>query len=279
VLPEDAEGEVATFFRHSYYENGVREVRPRFSVAEIQHVRPKADEDQALYYAKTASAYSAMHDSTTEHEHYRALAFIQMACDMLDLKTLLDVGSGTGRGVRFLLERGRDARGIEPVSALIAEAEKSGIPKGRLVEGSGYALPFQDHSFDAVLECGVLHHVANPSLVISEMMRVSRKAIFLSDNNRFGQGTTMARVVKLALYKLGLWNVAMFLQTKGKMYKFSEGDGIYYSYSVFESYNQLYEWADKIWIIPTASTKPEKSLLHPLTTSSHVLLCALKEAR
>lgn len=235
-----------------------------------------AAELQALYYTKTASVYDAMHIDCKTDEHYYALGFIEMLCDALGLNTLLDVGSGTGRSVAFLLDHGRDVRGVEPVMALIAEAENKGIPRGRIVEGNGYSLPFEDNSFDAVLECGVLHHVAEPCRVVSEMTRVARHAVFLSDNNRFGQGSYTARMLKLALHKFRLWNAAMFLQTKGNMYKVSDGDGVYYSYSVFESYDQLCQWADKIWLIPTAAGKPGRSWLHPLITSPHVLICALK---
>jgi ubiquinone/menaquinone biosynthesis C-methylase UbiE len=237
-----------------------------------------ADKLQDLYYTDTASVYDAMHTDGETDEHYYALGFVEMLCDTLGLNTLLDVGSGTGRSVGVLLANGRDARGVEPVMALIEEAAKNGIPRGRIVQGSGYSLPFEDNSFDAVVECGVLHHVAEPSRVVGEMTRVARQAVFLSDNNRFGQGSFTARILKLALHKARLWNAAMLLQTRGKMYKVSDGDGVYYSYSVFESYNQLHQWADKIWLIPTAAEKSEKSWLHPLITSSHVLLCALKDS-
>ena len=79
---------------------------------------------QALYYTKTASVYDAMHIDCKTDEHYYALGFIEMLCDPLGLNTLLDVGSGSGRSVAFLLDHGRDVRGVEPVVALIEEAEK-----------------------------------------------------------------------------------------------------------------------------------------------------------
>jgi SAM-dependent methyltransferase len=201
-----------------------------------------------------------------------------MLCSRLGLNTLLDVGSGTGRAVRFLLNHGKDVRGVEPVTALIEEGERKGIPKGLIVEGNGYSLPFPDNSFDAVLECGILHHVAEPSRVVGEMARVARHAVFLSDSNRFGQGNRAIRLLKLALHQFRLLDTAMLLQTKGKRYKVSEGDGVYYSYSVFDSYDRLHEWADTIWLIPSCPGKPSRSWLHPLITSSGVLLCALKDA-
>ena len=87
------------------------------------------EEFQREYYTRTALRYDDLHTSCKEDEHYAALMFIELLCQRFNLATLLDVGAGTGRGVRFLLERGRDVRGIEPVTALIQEAEKRGVPK------------------------------------------------------------------------------------------------------------------------------------------------------
>src|SRR5207253_1727294 len=105
--------------------------------------------------------------------------------------SLLDVGAGTGRGIKFFMERNPDLKivSIEPVQALIDEAIKGGVPEGIVAQGRGEALPFNDRAFDAVCEFGVLHHASNPDEVLAEMMRVARKAVFISDTNRFGQGS------------------------------------------------------------------------------------------
>jgi ubiquinone/menaquinone biosynthesis C-methylase UbiE len=240
---------------------------------------PSAEEIQREYYSRTASQYDTMHMACEDREHYAALRFIDALCERFGLETLLDVGAGTGRAVRFLLERSRCVRGVEPVNALIDQAEGRGVPKGLIVEGSGYSLPFEDKSFDAVLECAVLHHVAQPDRVVREMIRVSTKAIFLSDSNRFGQGHMAVRFLKLFLYKTHLWNAARFIRTRGRMYTISDGDGLAYSYSVFDSYAQLAEWADFIWLIPLDESKDKRrarSWLHPLLTTPHVLLCAIR---
>lgn len=238
-----------------------------------------AENIQRAYYERMASNYDDMHTSCRVDEHYAALEFIDLLCDRFHLQSLLDVGAGTGRSVRFLLNRRRNIRGIEPVKALIEQAETRGVPKGLIVAGTGYSLPFENDSFDAVLECGVLHHVTEPSRVVSEMMRVAKRAVFLSDSNRFGQGRYAVRILKLGLYKCNLWRAARFIQTKGKMYTISEGDGLAYSYSVFDSYTQLAEWADTIWLVPTGNEQSLRSWLHPLITVAHVLLCAMKSGR
>lgn len=246
------------------------------TIAEVPMSIP-AEKLQHAYYEGTASNYDDMHTSCEIDEHYSALEFIDLLCDRFHLESLLDVGAGTGRAVKFLLDRRRNVRGIEPVQALIDQAAIRGVPKGLIVEGNGYSLPFENGSFDAVLQCGVLHHVAEPSRVVGEMMRVANRAVFLSDANRFGQGRYAVRLLKLGLYKCNIWRAARFIQTRGKMYTVSRGDGLAYSYSVFDSYSQLAEWADRIWMIPTGTEQSVRSWLHPLITASHVLLCALKD--
>lgn len=232
---------------------------------------------QAEYYKATASSYDNMHTLDETDEHYSALHLMHALTDALGLRTFLDVGAGTGRGVRYFLDRERAVFGVEPVKELIEQAELRGIPKGVIVQGIGSSLPYEDRSIDAVFACGVLHHVAEPSRVVHEMTRVAKKAVFLSDSNRFGQGPFLARLLKLALYKTHLWRTVRFIQTRGKMYTVSQGDGLAFSYSVFDSYEQLAAWANRIWLLPTATDRyAVKSWLHPLITSPHLLLCAMK---
>lgn len=70
------------------------------------------------------------------------------------LENFLDLGSGTGRTVWFFRDRCKVVRGVEPVAALIEQAVHKGVPNGVIVNANGYDLPFDDESFDAVLECG-----------------------------------------------------------------------------------------------------------------------------
>lgn len=231
---------------------------------------------QRRYYTETASLYDSMH-VTTDDEHYVALKYIVSFVHLLPSSSILDVGCGTGRAVKHFSERGMPVYGIEPVQALIDQAvRKNGISRKQIICGTGSFLPFHDGSFDAVCEFGVLHHVPNPDLVVREMMRVARKAIFLSDSNRFGQGSMAIRLIKLALKKMKLWGIANLIKTRGKGYTFSEGDGLAYSYSVFDSYDLLANWAGRIILIPTRKENVT-SWFHPLLTSSHILLCAIKE--
>lgn len=232
---------------------------------------------QHAYYARTAHEYNTRHLSPDD-EHQAALGYISAFATERGLETILDVGAGTGRSVAYLRLRHPNAgiMGVEPVAELIAEAAEAGIPDGVIVQGQGQSLPFPNGSFDAVCESAVLHHVKRPEEVVSEMMRVARKAIFLSDSNRFGQGSMPARLVKLAAYQMRLWPCLNFLKTRGKGYTLSEGDGLSYSYSVYDSLDQLSAWADTIVIVPT-QRGAAVSRLGPLLVSGTVLLCAFKE--
>jgi hypothetical protein len=108
------------------------------------------------------------------------------------------------------------------------------------------------------------------------MLRVAKKAVLISDSNRFGQGSRTARLIKLGLYKSKLWGAYNYLRTSGKGYRITEGDGVAYSYSVYDSFELISQWADKI-IFYSSVDKKARSWAHPLLNSGAVLLCALKE--
>jgi len=234
---------------------------------------------QQEYYERTAHLYDAEHVREGD-EHYVALKHMSGLFELVGISSVLDVGCGTGRGMKYFLQQkpGITVHGVEPVAALIDQAVKAGfVPADLITEGFGEALPFADGSFDAVFECGMLHHVKEPNRVVREMMRVSRKAVFLSDENRFAHGSMFSRWAKLLLCKAGVFGAAYRLKTLGKGYRFSEGDGLAYSYSVFDSFGIVSEWADRVIVVPTDDVVMGKSLFHPLLTSFHVLLCAVRD--
>lgn len=237
----------------------------------------RPEEIQREYYRRTAARYDEQH-VRDDDEHGRALRFISTQLASSSIDSLLDVGSGSGRALRFFLGRHPQLRlrGIEPVEALIGEAERAGVPHGLIDRGRGEALPYRDGSYDAVCGFGILHHVKQPNAVVREMTRVAKRAVFISDSNRFGQGSLGARRVKLLLWRMRLWKVANFVKTRGKGYVMTEGDGLAYSYSVFDSLDTLTAWADRVLLVPTVPCRAT-SWSHPLLTAGHVLVCALRD--
>ena len=85
---------------------------------------------------------------------------------------VLEVGVGTGRVAKPLLERGIELTGVDPSRGMLSRARSKGLP--RLVRGSGYRLPFRDGAFDVSLFVHVLHVLDDPRRAIDEGRRVGR---------------------------------------------------------------------------------------------------------
>lgn len=212
----------------------------------------RGTEIQREYYANTAVQYDAMH-LETDKEHEFALAILYGLIDYLAIDSVLDIGSGTGRVIQYLKNRrsGIHIIGIEPVAELRDIGHQKGIDAKSLIDGDVEKLDFDNDSFDLVCEFAVLHHVPTPQVAVAEMLRVAKKAIYISDTNRFGQGNWLNRKLKQTLKSLGLWNTANWIKTGGKKYIFSEGDGVAYSYSVFDNYYQIKQACRSVHIFNT----------------------------
>jgi ubiquinone/menaquinone biosynthesis C-methylase UbiE len=226
---------------------------------------------QRRHYAQTAAAYDGRNGP--KDEHYVALGFMVGMLDYLDATSVLDIGSGTGRTLKYLQQHAPEVRrrGIEPVDELRSIAYDNGVSPEELTRGDGAHLPFADGEFDVVSEFAVLHHVRHPESVVREMLRVARKAIFISDCNRFGQGTFTNRVIKQLLGTAKLWPLANLLKTLGKGYDYNENEGIFYSYSVFDNYDLVRTSCRRVHTMNTVSAGT-----NPYRTASHVALLGIK---
>ncbi len=228
---------------------------------------------QRQYYADTAAKYDAMQISEQD-EHQFALAILSAMIEFHGIKSVLDVGSGTGRALRYLKSRHPGVRfvGIEPVAALRKVGHQAGLSPDELKDGDINALAAAYGEFDLVCEFAVLHHVPKPKQAVAEMLRVARKAIFISDANNFGQGGPMSRCLKQTINALGLWRAFDWLRTGGKGYHVSAGDGLFYSYSVFNDYGQLREACRSVHLFNTADAGPSLARSAP-----HVAFLGIKK--
>lgn len=78
--------------------------------------------------------------------------FINEVKANVDKRTkLLDIGCGTGKTVKLLAPRLKEAWGIDPTPVLIKAAKKGAPPNARFRLADGRALPFPDESFDVVI--------------------------------------------------------------------------------------------------------------------------------
>ncbi len=227
---------------------------------------------QQQYYTETARHYDEQHLQEKD-EHYFAISLLAGVIPFFDIQSVLDVGAGTGRALLYLNERCPQVRvtGIEPVEALREQGYAKGLTREQLIDGNANALNFPNGSFDLVTEFAVLHHVPEPSRVVAEMLRVAKIGIFISDGNRYGQGSPLGRFSKQMLGALGLWKAANFIKTLGKGYSMSGGDGLFYSYSVFDNYAQIRAACKSIYLINT-----QDAGISAYRSAPHVALLAIK---
>ncbi|HMG84957.1 MAG TPA: class I SAM-dependent methyltransferase [Terracidiphilus sp.] len=231
-----------------------------------------AIEIQRRYYAETAERYDNIHGNSNV-EHNFALQFMISACRYLGIRSILDVGSGTGRALLEVKSAIQDISvvGVEPSHDLRKVGHSKGLGDTELVDGDAMKLNYQDGSFDLVCEFGALHHIPVPSEAVAEMLRVARTAIFISDCNNFGQGSRLSRLVKQMINAAGLWSLLYRVRTKGKGYTISANDGLAYSYSVFNDFAQIEKSCASVHMLNPLAAGPNL-----YRTASHVALLGLK---
>lgn len=227
---------------------------------------------QSAYYANTSADYDSMHLNRKD-EQYFALAFLTGMLDYLEARSVLEIGAGTGRCLTYIkAARGSiQVCGIEPVDELRAIARSKGLSAQEMRAGNALNLEFEDNHFDVVCAFAVLHHVKHPDRVIDEMLRVAKKAIFISDANNFGQGSWMSRSAKQLLNAARLWPIANLIKTHGRGYSITNGDGLAYSYSIFSDYARIKERCRSVHLLNTGVANPNL-----YRTAGHLALLGIK---
>lgn len=99
----------------------------------------------------------------------------------------------------------------------------------------------------------------SPDLIASEVNCVAKQAVAISVAN-----------LKLAVYSSGLWPVADFVKTRSIGNTNSEGDGLAYSYTVFQNLRQLQKRWNRVNVIATAGRSD--GAFGPRMTATHLLL-------
>lgn len=116
-------------------------------------------------------------------------------------KTILEVGCGFGRNIKFLKTEGVSAviTGVDISRKMIRKARKYVPQKGiTFVQGDIRHLPFKDKSFDVVFTHGVLMHVSQTDVEVafSELCRVAKNAVYLIEQNYGGNEYTFIHPYK-----------------------------------------------------------------------------------
>jgi ubiquinone/menaquinone biosynthesis C-methylase UbiE len=92
----------------------------------------------------------------------------------LTVKTVLDVGTGTGLFAEAFAKQGIRVNGIDPNLAII-QAARNSVPQGWFQQASAEELPFRAGAFDLVFFGHVLHETDDSLQALKEARRVTRQ--------------------------------------------------------------------------------------------------------
>jgi ubiquinone/menaquinone biosynthesis C-methylase UbiE len=140
------------------------------------------------------------------------ICFIRTGADCakvtLGAQSVLDTACGTGRGWLYPARKHPTLpmRGNDLALPLLQQAIQHGVPPSCFEIANSEALPYRDRTFDFVVELGALHHARIPETALSEMVRVARMGVALSDSNMymtdFGKYTLLSNSLIGAAIKL-----------------------------------------------------------------------------
>jgi ubiquinone/menaquinone biosynthesis C-methylase UbiE len=142
------------------------------------------DRERAWWDAKAPDEEQYLADEAIN----RALRWREVERHLAGVRTILEVGAGTGAFSIPLAQRGYIVTHVDFSPAMLALARRNaeGLENVQFVEANAVALPFPDRSFDLVLNmdgaisfCGSLAEQA-----LQETCRVTRKTLILTVSHR-----------------------------------------------------------------------------------------------
>lgn len=111
----------------------------------------------------------------------RVRVLTEHLCDRIPARTsVLDVGSGNGQLAARVAERRPD------VDVRAVDVAVRGGTRFPIAPVDGRSLPYANASFDVVMFVDVLHHTDDPTALLREAKRVSRRWILLKDHTLDG---------------------------------------------------------------------------------------------
>jgi len=120
-------------------------------------------------------------------------------------RTVLDVGTGTGRAAIALAARGATVTGVDASAQMLEVAERRAKEAGVRVTfaaGDAHGLAFADRSFDAAICLRVLMHTPDWRLSLRELCRVSRNRIVF-DYPALSSGAALESAARHAVHAFG----------------------------------------------------------------------------
>jgi ubiquinone/menaquinone biosynthesis C-methylase UbiE len=120
-------------------------------------------------------------------------------------RTVLDVGTGTGRAAIALAARGAAVTGVDASAEMLAVAERRASTRGvdvTFARGEAQGLAFPSQSFDAVICLRVLMHTPDWRTSIGEICRVARGQVVL-DYPAMGSAATIQAATRSVAHTFG----------------------------------------------------------------------------
>lgn len=139
--------------------------------------------------------------------------------DLTSKKTILEVGCGFGRNIKYLKDQGvRPSRitGVDISSEMVKKARRFlGKQNVHLKVANILNLSFKNNSFDMVFTHGVLMHVKPQDVrpALEELIRVSKNKVILIEQNYGGNEYTFIHDYKKLLKSLKI-NIVEYKRSK-----------------------------------------------------------------
>ena len=135
--------------------------------------RQKAQAAEA-FFARLAPRWDGLRSLHAEDEHVERA--IGEAVGPRPIRSLGDLGTGTGRMLQLLAPRAERAVGLDASHAMLSVAranlERAGLARVELRQGDVYAPPFPPGSFDLLVLHQVLHYLDDPARALRGAARL-----------------------------------------------------------------------------------------------------------
>jgi ubiquinone/menaquinone biosynthesis C-methylase UbiE len=121
-------------------------------------------------------------------------------------RSLLDVGTGTGRAALLCSRKGARVTAVDASAEMLAIARQRAADAGAAITfatGDAHALDFGDRAFDVVVSLRVLMHAVRWRVCISELCRVSGSLVIF-DYPAACSSALVQSVTRRALHRVGM---------------------------------------------------------------------------
>ena len=143
-------------------------------LARLENIRLQRVERAASYFSNNAANWEKLRSLHIREEDVESA--MRQILGPARVKSLVDLGTGTGRMLELFAPLSTHAIGIDSSREMIAIAranlEKHGARNAQVRQGDLYALPFANESVDLVIVHQVLHYLDDPGRAMMEARRI-----------------------------------------------------------------------------------------------------------